>query len=73
MRRQFFEMLDSGGEGFNELVVAASARIKRPKHRRQQADSDSGSANPLPRSPLRRNSRLQKAARRRSARYIPIC
>jgi formate dehydrogenase subunit delta len=30
MRRQFFEMLDSGGEGFDELVVAASARIKRP-------------------------------------------
>jgi formate dehydrogenase subunit delta len=29
MRRQFFEMLDSG-EGFDELVVAASARIKRP-------------------------------------------
>ncbi|MBZ9796558.1 formate dehydrogenase subunit delta [Mesorhizobium sp. ES1-4] len=30
MRRQFFEMLDSGHEGFDELVVAASARIKRP-------------------------------------------
>ncbi|TIM32040.1 MAG: formate dehydrogenase [Mesorhizobium sp.] len=30
MRRQLFEMLDNGGEGFNELVVAASARIKRP-------------------------------------------
>ncbi|MBZ9739521.1 MULTISPECIES: formate dehydrogenase subunit delta [unclassified Mesorhizobium] len=30
MRRQFFEMLDSGGEGFDELVVVASARIKRP-------------------------------------------
>ncbi|RWM75020.1 MAG: formate dehydrogenase [Mesorhizobium sp.] len=30
MRRQLFEMLDGGGEGFNELVVAASARIKRP-------------------------------------------
>jgi formate dehydrogenase subunit delta len=30
MRRQLFEMLDSGGEGFNELVVAASAKIKRP-------------------------------------------
>ena len=29
MRRQFFELLDSG-EGFDELVVAASARIKRP-------------------------------------------
>ncbi|MER8828375.1 formate dehydrogenase subunit delta [Mesorhizobium sp. M0938] len=31
MRRQLFEMLDGGGEGFNELVVAASAKIKRPK------------------------------------------
>ena len=30
MRRQFFEMLDNGGEGFDELVVVASARIKRP-------------------------------------------
>lgn len=30
MRRQFFEMLDGGGEGFDELVVAASAKIKRP-------------------------------------------
>ena len=30
MRRQLFEMLDNGGEGFNELVAAASARIKRP-------------------------------------------
>ena len=30
MRRQFFEMLDSGGEGFNELVVAASEKIRRP-------------------------------------------
>ncbi|MET3578485.1 formate dehydrogenase subunit delta [Mesorhizobium robiniae] len=31
MRRQLFEMLDGGSEGFNELVVAASAKIKRPK------------------------------------------
>jgi formate dehydrogenase subunit delta len=30
MRRQFFEMLDSGGEDFDELVVVAAARIKRP-------------------------------------------
>lgn len=30
MRRQLFEMLDAGGEGFDELVVAASAEIKRP-------------------------------------------
>ncbi|SJM28756.1 formate dehydrogenase subunit delta [Mesorhizobium delmotii] len=30
MRRQLFEMLDGGCEGFNDLVVAASARIKRP-------------------------------------------
>ncbi|ESY74417.1 formate dehydrogenase subunit delta [Mesorhizobium sp. M0051] len=30
MRRQFFEMLDGGTADFNELVVAASARIKRP-------------------------------------------
>ncbi|MCZ8545598.1 formate dehydrogenase subunit delta [Mesorhizobium qingshengii] len=30
MRRQLFEMLEGGTENFNELVVAASARIKRP-------------------------------------------
>ncbi|AZO41063.1 formate dehydrogenase [Mesorhizobium sp. M7D.F.Ca.US.005.01.1.1] len=30
MRRQLFEMLDDGTENFNELVVAASARIRRP-------------------------------------------
>lgn len=30
MRRQFFEMLDDGSGNFNELVVAASAKIRRP-------------------------------------------
>ncbi|QKC80369.1 formate dehydrogenase subunit delta [Mesorhizobium sp. NZP2077] len=30
MRRQFFEMLDSGDKSFDELVVIAAARIKRP-------------------------------------------
>ena len=30
MRRQMFEMIDAGGEGFDELVIAASARIRRP-------------------------------------------
>ncbi|MBZ9678171.1 formate dehydrogenase subunit delta [Mesorhizobium sp. ES1-1] len=30
MRQQFFEMLDAGGEGFIEIVVAASAKIRRP-------------------------------------------
>jgi hypothetical protein len=30
MPQQFFEMLDSGGEGCDELVVVASAKIKRP-------------------------------------------
>lgn len=30
MRRQLFKMLEGGTENFNELVVAASARIKRP-------------------------------------------
>ena len=30
MRRQLFEMLDDGTQNFNELVVAASVRIKRP-------------------------------------------
>jgi len=30
MRRQFFEMLDSGTANFDDLVIAASAKIKRP-------------------------------------------
>jgi formate dehydrogenase subunit delta len=30
MRRQFFEMLDAGTENFDDLVIAATARIKRP-------------------------------------------
>lgn len=30
MRRQLFEMLDGGTGNFNELVVAAAARIRRP-------------------------------------------
>ena len=30
MRRQFFELLDSGDKGFDELVMVAAARIKRP-------------------------------------------
>ncbi|MBZ9987587.1 formate dehydrogenase subunit delta [Mesorhizobium sp. BH1-1-5] len=41
MRRQFFEMLDAGTENFDELVVAASARIKRPPMP-EQADKDLG-------------------------------
>jgi formate dehydrogenase subunit delta len=30
MRRQFFEMIDSGREGFQPLVVEAAAKIRRP-------------------------------------------
>jgi formate dehydrogenase subunit delta len=30
MRRQFFEMMDAGGEGFNEMVVAAAPKVRRP-------------------------------------------
>ena len=45
MRRQFFEMLDSGGENFDELVVEASARIKRPKTE-EQADMSIGYVQP---------------------------
>ncbi|WP_027166008.1 formate dehydrogenase subunit delta [Mesorhizobium sp. WSM3224] len=30
MRRQFFEMLDAGTTNFDDLVIAASAKIKRP-------------------------------------------
>ncbi len=31
MRRQFFEMIDSGGEGFRPLVLEAAAMVRRPK------------------------------------------
>ena len=30
MRRQFFEMVDSGGEGLKPIVMEASASIRRP-------------------------------------------
>ncbi|RUV30228.1 MULTISPECIES: formate dehydrogenase subunit delta [unclassified Mesorhizobium] len=45
MRQQFFEMLDSGTENFDGLVVAASARIKRPKTP-EQADVSLGYTQP---------------------------
>ena len=31
MRRQFFAMIDAGGGGFDELVIEASATIRRPE------------------------------------------
>ncbi|MBS3647300.1 formate dehydrogenase subunit delta [Pseudaminobacter sp. 19-2017] len=31
MRRQFFEMIDAGGKGFDELVTAAAPKVRRPK------------------------------------------
>ena len=30
-RRQFFDMIDAGGEGFDELVIEASATVRRPE------------------------------------------
>lgn len=41
MRRQLFELLDTETEDFDELVVAASARIKRPPTP-EQADRNIG-------------------------------
>ncbi|RAZ91168.1 formate dehydrogenase [Mesorhizobium hawassense] len=43
MRRQFFEMLDAGTANFDELVIAASAKIKRPQTP-EQADKNLGYA-----------------------------
>jgi len=37
MRRQFFEMLDSGAGAFDELVIAAAPRVRRPASE-EQAD-----------------------------------
>ena len=31
MRRQFFEIVDAGGEGLSPIVMEASARIRRPE------------------------------------------
>lgn len=31
MRRQFFELIDRGGEGFRPLVIEAAARVRRPQ------------------------------------------
>ena len=31
MRRQFFEIVDAGGEGLKPIVVEASANIRRPR------------------------------------------
>lgn len=45
MRRQFFEMLDSGSSEFDELVVAASAKIRRPLTP-EQADKNLGYTRP---------------------------
>lgn len=30
MRRQFFEMIEDGGEGFDPLVLEAAAHIRKP-------------------------------------------
>ncbi|MGX5802160.1 formate dehydrogenase subunit delta [Bradyrhizobium sp. Arg314] len=46
MRRQFFEMLDAGTENFDELVIAASAKIKRPPTP-EQADTSIGYTRPV--------------------------
>ncbi|TIU83777.1 MAG: formate dehydrogenase [Mesorhizobium sp.] len=43
MRRQLFEMLDAGTEHFDDLVIAASAKIKRPPTA-EQADKSIGYA-----------------------------
>lgn len=30
MRRQFFEMIEAGGKGFDPLVLEAAAQVRRP-------------------------------------------
>jgi formate dehydrogenase subunit delta len=45
MRRQFFELLDGDAEDFDELVIAASPKIKRPQTP-QQADASLGYVRP---------------------------
>ena len=45
MRRQFFELLDGDPEDFDELVVAASAKIRRPQTP-EQADKSIGYVKP---------------------------
>ncbi|RRH98861.1 formate dehydrogenase [Mesorhizobium tamadayense] len=45
MRRQFFELLDGDAEDFDELVIAASGKIKRPLTP-EQADKSLGYTRP---------------------------
>lgn len=45
MRRQFFELLDGDPEDFDDLVIAASAKIKRPLTP-EQADKSLGYTRP---------------------------
>ncbi|TGP18019.1 MULTISPECIES: formate dehydrogenase subunit delta [unclassified Mesorhizobium] len=45
MRRQLFEMLDGDPEDFDDLVIAASVRIRRPLTA-EQADKSLGYARP---------------------------
>ncbi|MFC2969005.1 formate dehydrogenase subunit delta [Acidimangrovimonas pyrenivorans] len=32
MRAQFFELIDSGAEGFKPLVLEAAPKVRRPQH-----------------------------------------
>lgn len=32
MRRQFFEIVDAGGEGLSPLVAEAAGKVRRPAH-----------------------------------------
>ncbi|WP_296745506.1 formate dehydrogenase subunit delta [Mesorhizobium sp.] len=45
MRRQFFELLDGDSEDLDELVIAASAKIRRPQTS-EQADKSLGYVRP---------------------------
>ena len=46
MRRQFFEIMDSGGEGLKQIVVEAAATVRRPNEHATPAQAAEAAADP---------------------------
>ena len=46
MRRQFFEIMDGGGEGLKPIVIEAAAQIRRPNEHATPAQAAEAAADP---------------------------
>ena len=46
MRRQFFEIMDSGGEGLKPIVIEAAAQIRRPNEHATPEQAAEAAADP---------------------------